>query len=482
MAAAPGQREPSDAYDLLIIGGGINGTGIARDAAGRGLSVLLAERGDLAGFTSSSSTKLIHGGLRYLEYYEFRLVREALAERERLLRLAPHVIWPLRFVLPHDEGLRPAWMLRLGLFLYDHLARLRTLPGSHGVDLRSSAYGAPLQRRLKRGFVYSDCWVEDSRLVVLNAMDARERGGTERTIRATAVVNAAGPWVSETLGGTLGVNSRAAVRLIKGSHIVVKRLFDGDQAYILQQPDKRIIFAIPYERDFTLIGTTDVPYEGEPGPVTISESETDYLCGCINRSFDTTLTPADVVWSYSGVRPLYDDAAENASAVTRDYVLDVEDQGGTAAVLSVFGGKITTYRRLAEHALEKLKPYFPHLKKAWTGDAVLPGGAMKDADFDRFLAELRAERPFLPEETARRLARAYGTRTRDIVGTARSMADLGEVFDGGLTAAEVDYLRTEEWAVTADDILWRRSKLGLRTGAESASRLAAYLDRRAEAA
>ncbi len=346
--------------------------------------------------------------------------------------------------------------------------------------------------------------------MVLNAMDARERGatvmtrtgvvsarregdgwvatlrdergGTERTVHAKAVVNAAGPWVSETLGGTLGINSRAAVRLIKGSHIVVKRLFAGDQAYILQQPDKRIIFAIPYERDFTLIGTTDVPYEGEPGPVSISESETDYLCGCINRSFDTTITPADVVWSYSGVRPLYDDAAENASAVTRDYVLDVEDQGGAAAVLSVFGGKITTYRRLAEHALEKLKPYFPHLGKSWTGDAVLPGGAMKDADFDQFLAKLRAETPFLPEETARRLARAYGTRARDIVGTAQSLADLGEAFDGGLTAAEVDYLRTEEWAVTADDILWRRSKLGLRTGAESAARLAAYLDRRAEAA
>lgn len=510
MAAATRQREPSDAYDLLIVGGGINGTGIARDAAGRGLSVLLAERGDLAGFTSSSSTKLIHGGLRYLEYYEFRLVREALAERERLLRLAPHVIWPLRFVLPHDEGLRPAWMLRLGLFLYDHLARLRTLPGSHGVDLRSSDYGAPLQKRLKRGFVYSDCWVEDSRLVVLNAMDARERGatvltrtgvvsarregdgwvatlrdergGTERTVRARAVVNAAGPLVSETLGGTLGINSRAAVRLIKGSHIVVKRLFAGDQAYILQQPDKRIIFAIPYERDFTLIGTTDVPYEGEPGPVSISPEETDYLCGCINRSFDTKITPADVVWSYSGVRPLYDDAAENASAVTRDYVLDVEDQGGRAAVLSVFGGKITTYRRLAEHALEKLKPYFPALKKAWTGDAVLPGGAMKDADFDQFLAKLRAEKPFLPDETARRLARAYGTRARDIVGTAQSMADLGEVFDGGLTAAEVDYLRTEEWAVTAEDILWRRSKLGLRTSADSAARLTAYLDRKAEAA
>ena len=322
--------------------------------------------------------------------------------------------------------------------------------------------------------MYSDCWVEDSRLVVLNAMDARERGatvltrtgvvsarregegwvatlreergGAERTIRARAVVNAAGPWVSATLGGTLGINSRAAVRLIKGSHIVVKRLFDGDQAYILQQPDKRIIFAIPYESDFTLIGTTDVPYDGEPGPVSISAEETDYLCGCINRSFDTKISPADVVWSYSGVRPLYDDAAENASAVTRDYVLDVEDQGGKAAVLSVFGGKITTYRRLAEHALEKLKPYFPHLKNAWTGDAVLPGGAMKDSDFDQFLAKFRAEKPFLLEETARRLARAYGTRARDIVGTARSVADLGETFDGGLTAAEVEYLRGEEWA------------------------------------
>ena len=510
MPAATRQREPSDAYDLLVIGGGINGTGIARDAAGRGLSVLLAERGDLAGFTSSSSTKLIHGGLRYLEYYEFRLVREALAERERLLRQAPHVIWPLRFVLPHDEGLRPAWMLRLGLFLYDHLARLRTLPGSTSVDLRKSPFGAPLQKRLTKGFVYSDCWVEDSRLVVLNAMDARERGatvltrtgvvsarregdgwvatlrdertGAEHNVRAKAVVNAAGPWVSATLGGTLGINSRAAVRLIKGSHIVVKRLFPGDQAYILQQPDKRIIFAIPYERDFTLIGTTDVPYDGEPGPVSISPEETDYLCGCINRSFDTRITPADVVWSYSGVRPLYDDAAENASAVTRDYVLDVEDQGGKAAVLSVFGGKITTYRRLAEHAIEKLKPFFPGLKGAWTGDSLLPGGAMKDADFDRFLAELQADKPFLPAETARRLARAYGTRAREIVGTARSMADLGEVFDGGLTAAEVDYLRAEEWAVTAEDILWRRSKLGLRTGPESAARLSAYLDRKAEAA
>ncbi|MCJ2013279.1 glycerol-3-phosphate dehydrogenase [Methylobacterium sp. J-076] len=510
MASISPSRAPSEAIDLLVVGGGINGTGIARDAAGRGLSVLLAERGDLAGFTSSSSTKLIHGGLRYLEYYEFRLVREALAERERLLRLAPHVIWPLRFVLPHDEGLRPAWLLRLGLFLYDHLARLRTLPGSESVDLRSSAMGGPLQDRLTKGFVYSDCWVEDSRLVVLNAMDARARGaevltrtgvvsarregetwvahlrdegtGTERIVRARAIVNAAGPWVSETLGGTLGINARAAVRLIKGSHIVVRKLFEGDQAYILQQPDKRIVFAIPYERDFTLIGTTDVPYDGEPGPVSISPEETDYLCGCINRSFARRIGPADVVWSYSGVRPLYDDAAANASAVTRDYVLDVEDAGGRLPVLSVFGGKITTYRRLAEHALEKLAGYFPGLKPAWTGEGILPGGDMPKSDFDSFLAGLKARKPFLPDELARRLARAYGTRVDAVLGGATSLADLGEAFDGGLTAAEVDYLRRDEWAVSAEDILWRRSKLGLRTGPESAARLTAYLARRAEAA
>ncbi|GEO97791.1 glycerol-3-phosphate dehydrogenase [Methylobacterium haplocladii] len=497
-------------YDLLVIGGGINGAGIARDAAGRGLKVLLCERGDLAEFTSSSSTKLIHGGLRYLEYYEFRLVREALAERERLLKLAPHIIWPLRFVLPHDEGLRPAWMLRIGLFLYDHLARLRTLPGSESVRLRTSPMGEPLQERLTRGFVYSDCWVEDSRLVVLNAMDAQARGaeirtrtgvasarreseawvatlhdgrtGKAETVRAKAIVNAAGPWVSETLGETLGINSRSAVRLIKGSHIVVKRLFDGDQAYILQQPDQRIVFAIPYERDFTLIGTTDVPYENEPGAVTISPEETRYLCDCINRSFAKNIGPTDVVWSYSGVRPLYDDAAANASAVTRDYVLDVSDQGGTLPVLSVFGGKITTYRRLAEHAIEKLEPFFPELKPAWTADAILPGGDMADADFDSFLAALRAEKPFLSAETARRLARAYGTRARDILKDARSLADLGEGFDGGLTAREVDYLRDREWVVTAHDILWRRSKLGLRTSAKSEARLQAYLDGKREQA
>jgi glycerol-3-phosphate dehydrogenase len=497
-------------YDLLVIGGGINGTGIARDAAGRGLRVLLCERGDLAEFTSSSSTKLIHGGLRYLEHYEFRLVREALAERERLLRLAPHIIWPLRFVLPHDSGLRPAWMLRLGLFLYDHLARLRTLPGSASVALRTSPLGEPLQPRLTRGFAYSDCWVEDSRLVVLNAMDARARGATIRTrtsvesarregeawlaqirdvasgraetVRAGAIVNAAGPWVGETLGRTLGLDSRSSVRLIKGSHIVVRRLYDGEQAYILQQPDARIVFAIPYERDFTLIGTTDVPHAAEPGPVAISEEETRYLCDCVNRSFRAAIGPADVVWSYSGVRPLFDDAAANASAVTRDYVLDVDDGDGCAPVLSVFGGKITTYRRLAEHAIEKLSPYWPRLGPAWTGAAVLPGGDMPEADFERFLESVQNRYAFLPAASARRLGRAYGTCIDEVLGAARRLADLGEVFGEDLTAVEVDYLVNREWACTVDDVLWRRSKLGLRFAPEERLRLEVYLERRAAVA
>ncbi|KQQ12502.1 glycerol-3-phosphate dehydrogenase [Methylobacterium sp. Leaf122] len=488
----------SDPFDLLVIGGGINGAGIARDAAGRGLRVLLCERGDLAEHTSSASTKLIHGGLRYLEQYEFRLVREALAERERLMRLAPHIVWPLRFVLPYDAGLRPAWMLRLGLFLYDHLTRLKTLPGSTSLRLDRDAAGAPLQKRLTRGFAYSDCWVEDSRLVVLNALDAAERGAQIRTrtavesagrdegawtvtlydtdkrrresVRARVVVNAAGPWVGETLLRTLAVEARPKVRLVKGSHIVVRRLYEGDQAYILQQPDRRIVFAIPYERDFTLIGTTDVAHEGGPGPVVISAQETRYLCACINRSFERQIGPDDVVWSFSGLRPLYDDdAAANASAVTRDYVLELDTDG--PPVLSVFGGKITTYRRLAEHALDRLGPHLPGLKPAWTGTAPLPGGDMDGADFERFLARLVAERPFLPAATARRLARAYGTRLEHLLGDAQALSDLGETFGGDLSAREVDYLVRHEWARTPDDILWRRSKLGLRSGRTDVARL-----------
>ena len=490
------------AYDLLVIGGGINGAGIARDAAGRGLKVLLCERDDLAQHTSSASTKLIHGGLRYLEQYEFRLVREALAERERLMRLAPHIIWPLRFVLPHDRGLRPAWLLRLGLFLYDHLSPLRALPGSSGIRLGGEGLGAPLQPRLTRGFAYSDCWVEDSRLVVLNALDASERGADIRTrtavesarregdgwtaalrdaetgrresVRAKILVNAAGPWVGELLGRRLGLDTKARVRLIKGSHIVVRRLYEGEQAYILQQPDRRIVFAIPYEREFTLIGTTDVPHEDAPGPVTISADETRYLCDGINRSFAKRIAPDDVVWSYSGVRPLFDDAAANASTVTRDYVLDLDEAGG-AAVLSVFGGKITTYRRLAEHVLERLAPSFPGLGPAWTGAAPLPGGDVPGADFEDFLRDLTVRRPFLPAPLARRLARAYGTRTDRLLGDAASLDDLGERYDGDLTQREVEYLVSQEWARTPDDILWRRSKLGLRTGRDSASRLARRL-------
>ena len=502
LPADAGASEPC--YDLLVIGGGINGAGIARDAAGRGLRVLLCERGDLAEFTSSASTKLIHGGLRYLERYEFRLVREALAERERLLAMAPHIVWPLRFVLPHDDGLRPAWMLRLGLFLYDRLTRLQTLPASAVIQLRHSPWGQPLQDRLRRGFAYSDCWVEDSRLVVLNAMDARARGADIRTrtavvsarreaeswratlrdgasgrewpIRARAIVNAAGPWVSRTLAGTLGIPTRSAVRLIKGSHIVVRRLYAGEQAYILQQPDRRIVFAIPYERDFTLIGTTDLPYSGEPGPVAISADETAYLCDCINRSFERTIAPGDVVWSFSGVRPLFDDAAESASAVTRDYVLELSDRSGRLPVLSVFGGKITTYRRLAEQALGKLGAYFPSLPPAWTSGAALPGGAIPGGDFEAFVTGLIAAKPFLSPAEARRLARAYGTCVHDLLGSATAREDMGEGFDGGLTALEVDYLCSREWARSVDDILWRRTKLGLRTSPESAGRLQSYLD------
>ena len=493
-------------YDLLVIGGGINGTGIARDAAGRGLRVLLCEKDDLASATSSASTKLIHGGLRYLEFYEFRLVREALMERERLLAIAPHIIWPLRFVLPYTKGLRPQWLLRTGLFLYDHLARLKTLPRSAAVRLAHSPYGAPLKPGIETGFLYSDCWVEDSRLVVLNAMDAAARGaeirtrtcvtdarrvagrwratlrdaadGSELEVSARIVVNAAGPWVSETLGGTLGVTATAAVRLVKGSHIVTRRLYEGEHAYIFQNPDKRIVFVIPYEREFTLIGTTDVPHVGAPGPVSISADETVYLCESVERFFDRPVMPAAVVWSYSGVRPLFDDAAENASAVTRDYVLDVHDEGGAAPVLSVFGGKITTYRRLAEHALEKLAPYLPRsLAPAWTADTPLPGGAMPNADFDSWYAWFRGRAPFLPQPLAHRLARDYGTRALAILGDAARLADLGEEFGAGLTRAEVDYLVSNEWAQDAEDILWRRSKLGLHLSPAQVDRLRDYVGR-----
>jgi glycerol-3-phosphate dehydrogenase len=490
-------------FDLLIIGGGINGAGIARDAAGRGLSVLLCEQGDLAGSTSSASTKLIHGGLRYLEYYEFRLVREALFERERLLESAPHIIWPLRFILPHEKGIRPAWLVRLGLFIYDHLAPRRKLPGTQTIKLSTHPAGQALKPGFDTAFVYSDCWVEDSRLVSLNALDAAECGadirvrtkvvsarregagwrarienvetGAAAEVRARVIVNAAGPWVADVLNARLGLDTNKGVRLVRGSHIVVPKLFEGDHAFILQNEDKRIVFAIPYQGNYTLVGTTDVPVGTGPEKAVITDEEVRYLCDAMNHVFKREIAPTDVVWTYSGVRPLFDDGSVDASAVTRDYVFDLDAPKGQAPVLSIFGGKITTFRKLAEHALDELKPFFPGLKPSWTQNAKLPGGDMPGADFESFYAGFKARYPFLPQPLARRLARSYGTRAERFLGTSRSLTDLGEDFGGGITAAEVDYLYRCEWARSADDILWRRSKLGLHVPPGTAERVDAYL-------
>ena len=476
--------------DLLIIGGGINGVGIARDAAGRGLSVLLCEQGDLAGATSSASSKLIHGGLRYLEQYEFRLVREALQEREVLLGIAPHNIWPMRFVLPHSQDQRPAWMVRLGLFIYDHLGGRTQLRATRRLDLRRDPEGAPIRDDYRTAFEYSDCWVDDARLVALNAMDARERGadirtrtqcisahrngeawiaelqdlasGARYTVLARALVNAAGPWVADMLNNRAGQNSTKRPRLIKGSHIVVPRLYDGNQAFILQNDDRRVIFVIPYEQKFSLIGTTDIPFEGDPAEVVANETEIDYLCRAVSRYFRRPIAPRELVHTYAGVRPLYDDAAANASAVTRDYVLDLDAAADRAPILSVFGGKITTFRRLAEHALDKLLPLLPVPRPAsWTGQAPLPGGDLPDGDFDKFLSGFRASHAWLPATTAKRFAHAYGTRAELVLGDAACVADLGTDFGAGFTAAELDYLVREEWVRSAEDALWRRSKLGL---------------------
>jgi glycerol-3-phosphate dehydrogenase len=488
-------------FDLLVVGGGINGAGIARDAAGRGLSVLLVEKEDLASHTSSASTKLIHGGLRYLEYGEFRLVREALIERERLWGMAPHIIWPLRFVLPQTQSPRPAWMVRLGLFLYDHLGGRKKLPGTDTISLASTPFGAGLKAQKGKAFVYSDCWVEDSRLVVLNAMDAAERGAAihtrtalvgarregrewvatiadaagERTIRAKALVNAAGPWVAEVLGRVPDVVADRSLRLVKGSHLVVPKLYPGDHAFMLQNPDRRIVFTVPYEGKFTLIGTTDDVWEGAPGKAQISAEETRYLLDTAARYFANPPGEADVVWSYAGIRPLYDDKKGNASAVTRDYVLDLDGDEDRAPMLSIFGGKITTYRKLAEHAMAELARFFPQAGEAWTAGAVLPGGDLPEGDFDRFVATLQHARPCMPADLLRRLARAYGTRVNAVLGNGMTPFDLGADLGGGLTLREVDYLRTHEWAVTAEDILYRRSKLGLHVPPGTEVRLAAYL-------
>ena len=488
-------------YDLFIIGGGINGSAIARDAAGRGASVFLAEQGDLASGTSSASTKLIHGGLRYLEHYEFRLVREALIEREVLLKAAPHIIWPLRFILPHHKGLRPRWMIRLGLFLYDHLGGRKILPGTKSIDLTKDVTGQPLKHDFTRGYEYSDCWVEDSRFVVLNCRDAAEKGaeirvrtkctsarrvdgvweltlagpsGKSDTVRAKALVNSAGPWVSEVLGQVVGYNEPAKIRMVKGSHIVVDKLYDHDRCYIFQNGDGRICFAIPYEQKFTLIGTTDEDYKGEPGKPAISEAETDYLLSSISEYLKAPVTRAQLRWAYSGIRPLYDDGASKAQEATRDYVLKLESGEGEPPLLSIFGGKITTSRKLAEAALEKLAPFFPKFGRPWTANATLPGGDFPHDEVGKRIDEMQKAYSFLKPADAARLFKAYGTRVTRILEGTRFASDLGRRF-GSLSEREIEYLKREEWARDADDILWRRSKLGLHLSETEQAELMQFL-------
>lgn len=499
-------QTPSASYDLAIIGGGINGCGIARDAAGRGWSTYLCDKGDLGSGTSSASTKLVHGGLRYLEYFEFRLVREALIEREILWRIAPHIIRPLRFILPHHQGLRPAWLLRAGLFLYDHLGGRRRLPSTRTVTLASHPAGGPLKPSFKHGFEYSDCWVEDARLTVLNARDAADRGaviaprtrcinaraegdhwiltvqnqssGESQDIRARALVNAAGPWAGDVLRSVLKVETPTNVRLVKGSHIVLRRLYQHDYCYIFQNADRRILFVIPFETDFSLVGTTDLDYHGDPAEVGASPDEIDYLCRAASEYLRTPISPDMVVWSYSGVRPLYDDGASEAQAATRDYVLNLEAAPGTPALLTIYGGKITTYRRLAVAALEQLGPHLPQVsgrRAGWTGDEPLPGGDFPVDGFDALVAQTRARHPFLSERTLLRLVRTYGTRIEAVLGGASSMDDLGRVLGGDLTEAELRYLADAEWATTAADVVWRRTKLGLRLSAEEIAAVDQYL-------
>ena len=509
----PGCREasgtPADAedmgpkeVDLLVIGGGINGTGIARDAAGRGLDVLLCEKDDLGAHTSSASTKLIHGGLRYLEQRELRLVRHSLQEREVLLRNAPHIIWPLRFVLPHHAGLRPWWLVRLGLFVYDHLGGRELLPPCASVDLARHASGRGLKRGYRRGVEYSDCWVQDSRLVVLNARDAQVRGaevrtrtecvslarrgsrweaalvdragGSRTTVLARGVVNASGPWVGRTLDLQAGSDASRHVRLVKGSHVVVRKLFDHPYPYIFQSGDGRVLFAIPFEEDYTLLGTTDVDIDAGPGPVSITPEEVGYICATVNEYFETPVSPGDVVWSYSGIRPLFDDHAENASEVTRDYVLHLDRR--PAPLLSVYGGKITTYRRLAEQAVDLLAGPMEFDARAWTRDAPLPGGDIPDADVGRFTERCAARYPWLPERLLRHYVRHYGTDLHTLLAGCNGIDDLGEHFGAGLYAAEVDFLVEHEWARTPDDILWRRTKKGLTMSGDGERRLQELLE------
>lgn len=490
-------------HDVFVIGGGINGCGIARDAAGRGYSVYLAEMNDLASGTSSFSTKLIHGGLRYLEYYEFRLVRESLMEREVLWRNAPHIIWPMRFVLPYAEGLRPAWLIRLGLFLYDHIGGRKLLPATRTLDMRKDPAGKPLKPIFAKAFEYSDGWVNDARLVVLNARDAADRGATIRTrckvtgarregdnwvvtvedvlsqkqdeVRAKLLVNAAGPWVDHVLSAAIGQKDVHNVRLVQGSHIVVRKKFDDPRAYFFQNRDGRIIFAIPYEEEFTLIGTTDRDYTGDPHNAEISQTEIDYLCGAASEYFAAPVKREDIVWTYSGVRPLYDDGASKAQEATRDYVLKADHPHGQPPVVNIFGGKITTYRRLSEHMQEKIEHFLGRKGKSWTANAPLPGGDFPATGFDAQVARLKAEYPFLELRLARRLTRLYGTRAKKLLGLAKSLPDLGRKFGPDLYEAEIRYLIDHEWAVTAEDVLWRRTKRGLTLSGEETAALDKYM-------
>lgn len=489
-----------DDYDVVIVGGGVNGTGIAMDAAGRGLNVLLCEMNDLASATSSSSSKLIHGGLRYLEHYEFRLVREALAEREALLRNSPHIMWPMRFRLPHRPHLRPAWMIRTGLFLYDHLAKRELLPGSRAISFDESD---PLKPEITRGFEYSDGWVDDARLVVLTARKAQQCGATiltrtkciradrgvdhwgvtlkntidgkQRTVTARVLVNATGPWVSRLFGESLSMQAPKMIRMVKGSHIVVPRLNKGTEAYILQNEDERIVFVIPYEDRFSLVGTTDVDYEGDPREATISPEETHYLLKIVNDHFRRQLSPRDVVWSYSGVRPLMDDEEGDAQKASRDYSFEVNREDNKAPLISVFGGKITTYRKLAEAATEKLCQFFPDAGPPWTRTAVLPGGDFDD--HESLSLKLQSDFPWLAPDIISRYVRTYGTCTYDFLSDCRSPEDLGIRFAGNLYRVEVDYLVQHEWAMTAEDVLWRRTKQGLFASEEDIQALEQYLSK-----
>lgn len=489
----------SELYDIAVIGGGINGVGIAADAAGRGLSVFLCERDDLASHTSSASSKLIHGGLRYLEHYEFRLVREALAEREVLLAKAPHIVKPMRFILPHRAHLRPAWMIRAGLFLYDHLGKREKLPAS-----RSLRFGdeSPLKPTIRRGFEYSDCWVDDARLVVLNAMAAREKGahihtrtqclsakraggiwhvelqgpdGSRFSLRAKALVNAAGPWVAQFIGENLHQRSPYGIRLIQGSHVIVPKLYQGEQAYIMQNEDRRIVFAIPYLGRYTMIGTTDREYHGDPAKVSITEEEIVYLLGIANTHFRKQLEPKDILHTFAGVRPLCDDESDNPSAVTRDYTLSLAAEQKQAPLLSVFGGKLTTYRKLAESAMAQLKPFFPGMGISWTASASLPGGEGMTTP-QALAEELVAKVQGIELPLAQRWATLYGSRVWRMLGDTRSVTELGEQLGQDLHALEADYLRREEWATQVDDILWRRTKLGFSFTAQEKDRLQQYLE------